>query len=68
MDEVPFGASDGLLEIISQLNTTEDARVAEFIDNSLASYFYHLNKTKKLSKSHHLKINLKIQLREISII
>ena len=36
MDEVPFGASDGLLEIISQLNTTEDARVAEFIDNSLA--------------------------------
>jgi hypothetical protein len=67
MDEVPFGASDGLLEIISQLNTTEDARVAEFIDNSLASYFYHLNKTKKLSKSHHLKINLKIQLREISI-
>ena len=57
MVDIPVGVDARAIKLFAHLATEPEIRIAEFIDNSIASYLLHIKK-KNFPKTFKLKIKI----------
>lgn len=66
MVDIPVGVDARAIKLFAYLATEPEIRIAEFIDNSIASYLLHIKK-KNFPKTFKLKIKIICKTKKISI-